>query len=305
MSRQLRRLLWISGIALLGLTPALAAEVVQGEAPPRYTEGLHGVDFTGLSEEQKQLALDLLNELPCDCGCGMTVAQCRVEDQSCPRSPVLAREIVDAIRRGGDAEAARAAYEAARRGNRSLEFQETAAFEIDTGDSPARGAATAPVTIVEFADFQCPLSARAVPTLRQVLAAYPDQVRLVFKHFPLAIHPAARRAAIAAEAAREQGKFWEMYDLLFQNPASLERADLVAHAASLGLDVARFEKDLDSAELAARVDRDAAEAMRVGATATPTFFVNGRRMESYQLNAFRAAIRNALTEEAPGSDSGH
>lgn len=301
MIRLLRRLLTVSGIVLLSFTAAPAAELVQDEAPPRYTEGLHGVDFTGLSEEQKQLALDLLNELPCDCGCGMTVAQCRVEDQSCPRSPVLAREIVDAIRRGGGAEAARAAYDAVRSGNRALEFEETAVFDIDTGDSPARGPEAAPVTIVEFADFQCPLSARALPTLRQVMAAYPDQVRLVFKHFPLAIHPDARRAAVAAEAAREQGKFWEMHDLLFQNPASLERAELVAHAASLGLDVARFEKDLDSPELAARVDRDAAEAMRVGATATPTFFVNGRRMESYQLNAFRVAIRNGLAEESSGS----
>jgi len=296
MIRLFRQILLLSAVTLLSLPPVPSASVVEAQPPSRYTEGLHGVDFAGLTEEQKKLALDVLNELPCDCGCGMTVAQCRVEDQNCPRSPVLAREIVDAIRRGGDADAARAAYDAVRAGNRALEFERAASFDIDVTDSPVRGPKTAPVTIVEFADFQSPLAAEALHTVQQVLAQYPDQVRLVFKHFPLAIHPNARTAALAAEAAGEQGKFWEMHDLLFQNSTALGPDDLRALATRLGLDVARFEKDLGSPELAARVDRDVAEAARVGVIGAPTFFVNGHRMDSYQLNAFRFAIRNSMAE---------
>ena len=293
------------GIALLALSPrSLAQEggkLVETTVGTRvYTEGLRGVDFSGLNEEQKELALKVLNESACDCGCRMTVAQCRVEDQTCPRSPSLARAIVDAIRRGGDEEAAQEAYRAALvAGRPSRPPERPAVHDIAVGDSPARGPASAAVTVVEFSDFQCPFCARALPVVQQVLDLYPEEVRIVFKHLPLPIHPRARDAALAAEAAREQGKFWEMHDLLFRNPASLEREALVGYAGQLGLDTARFEADMDSAGIAARVDRDIAEAARVDANGTPTFYVNGKRLRSYQLNAFRQAIERSLAPSQP------
>jgi protein-disulfide isomerase len=291
-------------LASLAAVLAAAADPEEAPAPPAspvYREGLTGVDLTGLTEEQRDLALRVLNESPCDCGCGMTVAQCRVEDQSCPRSPGLARAIVDAVRRGGGEQAARDAYGRAAAGGGAARAPDPHAVrhDIPVGDSPARGAPDAPITIVEFADFQCPFCARAEPVVAQVLGTYPEQVRVVFKHLPQSIHPQARGAALAAEAAREQGKFWEMHERLFRNPNALEREHLLAHARDLGLDMGRFTADLDSERIAARVDRDVAEAERVGAGLTPAFYLNGSRLRNWQWSTFHAAIERALAAPAP------
>lgn len=163
---------------------------------------------------------------------------------------------------------------------------------------PALGDASAPVTIVEFADFQCPYCSRAAATVHRVLAAYPGKVRLVFRHLPLSFHPLAPRAAEAAACADEQGRFWEMHDALFDS-SELEPDALKAHATALGLDSARFDECLDSGRTAAVVKRDVDAAHALGISGTPAFFINGRALSGAQPEeAFRKLIDEELAEAA-------
>ncbi len=144
---------------------------------------------------------------------------------------------------------------------------------------PWKGAAEPLVTIVEFSDFECPFCGRLAATLEAVAARYPDDVRLVFKQFPLAMHARAEPAARAAVAAHAQGKFWEMHDLLFADRKKLGDADIVAHAREIGLDVAKFEKDYADPATAAKVAAEMNEGRVLEVSSTPTFFVNGRKVQ--------------------------
>jgi protein-disulfide isomerase len=150
--------------------------------------------------------------------------------------------------------------------------------------APVRGDAAADVTVVVFSDFECPFCRRQAEALAKLVAASPGRVRVVFKHFPLAIHPSARPAADAAACANLQGRFWELHDLFFAlgslgtlgshvYVAEIERA-----AATAGLDLARFRADLASGRCAAAVDADVAEGKALGVDATPTVFVNGLKL---------------------------
>jgi protein-disulfide isomerase len=154
----------------------------------------------------------------------------------------------------------------------------TGAIEVRP-DDPVRGSPQAPVTVVVFSDFQCPFCARVSPTLDEVERAYGEKVRIVWKHQPLSFHQNALPAAEAAEAAREQGKFWQMHDRLFQSQRELSPAAYERFAKELGLDVRRFQESLRSGRARARIAEDQQLASRVGADATPTLFVNGERVE--------------------------
>ena len=149
---------------------------------------------------------------------------------------------------------------------------------LDLTGSPSRGPANAAVTIVEFSDFQCPFCARGRRTTETVFNKYEGRVRWVFKHFPLDFHPDAPLAHRAAMAAGEQGKFWAMHEKIFENQRAMKRDDLLAMAAALGLDKTRFVADLDSEKFKTVMQRDMAEAMKVGVDGTPTLFINGRRV---------------------------
>jgi protein-disulfide isomerase len=168
-------------------------------------------------------------------------------------------------------------------------------------DDPAKGKASAPVTVVEFSDFQCPYCARATPALREIESAYPNDVRVVWKHLPLGFHQNAMPAALAAEAAREQGgaaKFWAMHDKLFANQAALSTETYQRYARELGLDVARFQRDMAHPKLKARVEEDAQLAKKVGVSGTPTFVVNGERVVGS--NALRTAVERQLAVARAG-----
>lgn len=165
---------------------------------------------------------------------------------------------------------------------------------IDVGSSPTRGPQQAAVTLVVFSDFQCPYCAKLEPTLAQVLAAYPSDVRVVFKQFPLGMHPNARPAALASLAAGQQGKFWEMHDLLFQNSADLSRAKLEALALTLGLDVPAFVAAMDGPTLAQQVDSDLAQGRAANVRGTPSLFVNGWLATNRSLDGLRALIDREL-----------
>ena len=168
-------------------------------------------------------------------------------------------------------------------------------------DDPVKGKASAPVTLVEFSDFQCPYCARATPAVKEIESAYPSDVRIVWKHLPLSFHANAMPAALAAEAAREQGgapKFWAMHDKLFANQAALSETSYERYAGELGLDLARFRRDLANPKLRARVEEDAQLAQKMGVNGTPTFLVNGERVVGS--NALRTAVERQLAVARAG-----
>jgi len=155
-------------------------------------------------------------------------------------------------------------------------------YEVEIGNSPAKGPDSAPVKIVEWSDFQCPFCRRAGPTLAQIEQEYGDKVQIVFKHMPLSMHTKARPAHAAAQAAAMQGKFWEMHDKIFADQRNLSPEAYEKYAAELGLDVEKFKKDAASAEVDKRIDADYAQASELGVTGTPAFFVNGRFLSGAQ-----------------------
>jgi protein-disulfide isomerase len=140
---------------------------------------------------------------------------------------------------------------------------------------PSRGPTNAPVTIVEFSDFQCPYCGREYPVIERLLKEYDGKLRLVFRHYPLDFHPFAQKAAEAGACAQDQGKFWELHDKMFSNQAKLAVADLKGYAKSLGMDATKFDKCLDSGEKKPLVDDDLKAGTAAGVSGTPAFFING------------------------------
>ncbi len=191
---------------------------------------------------------------------------------------------------------------------KSLESQPTAAraqrpqqeldkvYEIAVGEAPIRGNPDASVTIVEYSDFQCPFCARAQPVLEAVLKKYPDDVRLVYKHFPLSFHKAAKPTAIASVAAQEQGKFWELHDVLFASISSLDEAKIDKYAQKAGLDMERFNRDMAArkAEYEKRVDNDYRAGTQVDVRGTPTLYINGKKVRVRTVEGMSAMIDAAL-----------
>jgi protein-disulfide isomerase len=157
-----------------------------------------------------------------------------------------------------------------------------------------RGPVNAPLTLVEYGDFQCPHCAAAYPEVAAIANELSDSLRLVFRHFPLAqVHPQAQRAAEAAEAAASQGRFWEMAPLLYENQEELDDHSLGRYAKKAGLNLKRFKKELSSGVHAARVRADYLGGVRSGVDGTPTFFINGKRYEgSFKSEAIVAALLN-------------
>ena len=167
--------------------------------------------------------------------------------------------------------------------------------DIRLDGAPLRGPARAPVTIAMFSDFECPFCVRLESTMKAVEAAYPGKVRVAFRHLPLPMHAHARLAAKASVAAENQGQFWRYHDVLVQHRDALDRESLRTYAREVGLDLARFDRDLDDAKTESRVATDEAQAASLGVTGTPVAFVNGRRVSGAQpLATFRAVVDRAL-----------
>jgi Na+/H+ antiporter NhaA len=184
---------------------------------------------------------------------------------------------------------------------RSRQFARTAdaivdlAAPVDPKRDHIRGSDDAPVTLVEYGDFECPNCGRAEPVVRELLNEFGGDLRYVFRHLPLSdVHPRAQMAAEAAEAADDQGAFWEMHDVLFEHQDALEPKNLVAYAEQLGLDVDRFTEQLRRHEYAGRIASDVDDADLSGVSGTPTFFVNGLRHQgAYDIDTLTAAVRLA------------
>ena len=238
---------------------------------------LAGVDFSGLTPARKTHALNALRTQDCACGCGMKVAECRVKDPSCSFSRGLASVTVGAIKAGKTETAAIAESKASKFGSRPAPKLLEDPVPIPTLGSPVMGLANAPITLVEFSDFQCPYCSKAVAQINATLKAYPNDVRLIFKQYPLDSHPEAANSAAASLAAHRQGKFWPMHDVMFANRPKLSRQSILTWAKDIGLDMKRFTADLDSDAIRKTVLRDRSDGDKAGVEGTPTVFLNGQR----------------------------
>lgn len=236
-------------------------------------------DFSGLDERQRFMVLRLLNRTPCGCGCKHeSLAVCLKANKRCATAPDLAKKAIAMIREEKSPVDVRKAIDP--EGDKDAE---TAPQKIEVAAwSPFLGPPTAKVTIVAFSDFQCPFCSRAVPELKKVEAAYPSDVRIVFRHQPLSFHQNAMGAAEAAMAAHAQGKFWPMHDRLFAHQDELDRASLEKHAKAIGLQMGKFKEALDKHQFAPQIEADKKRGMEVGADGTPTFFINGRPLQGAQ-----------------------
>ena len=156
----------------------------------------------------------------------------------------------------------------------SLQVPDLPRIDVEA-KGPSRGPTSAPVTIVEFSDFQCPYCGREYPVIERLMKEYDGRLRLVFRHYPLDFHPFAQKAAEAAACAQDQGKFWELHDKMFTNQTKLAVTDLKGYAKSLGMDPTKFDKCLDSGEKKALVDEDMKAGSAAGVSGTPAFFING------------------------------
>ncbi len=265
-------------LALAVLVLPAAAQMQTGAAAWVTATDLPGVDLSKLTAAQKQKALKSLREEMCTCGCQMRVAECRVVDPPCSDSKALAAMVVEGVAAGhtagqihDDLIHSRLARLRASQ-NRILGDAET----IPVAGAPVRGPANAKVTLIEFSDFECPYCTAAVAAIDELLKLYPSQVKLIYKQFPLDMHPHARLASEAALAAQAQGKFWELHDKLFANSRQLTRERIFALAKEAGLDMAKFQKDVDSGKFNQRIDSDIREGEQAGVEGTPSLFLDGK-----------------------------
>ena len=171
--------------------------------------------------------------------------------------------------------------------------------QIDISSSPILGAETAPVTIAIYDDFECPYCAKSVPLLKQVVEKYSGSVKMAFKNFPLSSHRNARNAALTALAANQQGKFWEVHDLLYENYNSLNPKKIDDLATQTGLDMEQLKKDRADPQLNALITRDINEGTAIGVRGTPTIFINGRLLQERSMAGFSRLIEEELRQVAP------
>lgn len=252
-----------------------ATQPAGGSEKPAITE-VKGVDTGALTPREKREFLSYASELLAPCpDQAVSIAQCVNESRDCEPCLPAAKLLLKQVRDGRSRSQAEDAFYS--------RFAADRVKEIDLADTPTKGPADAPVTIVEFADFQCPYCRLAAEVLDDVIERFPGKVRVAYKFFPLASHPQGESAARAAVAAMNQGKFWEMHALLFENQDSLDPSSFEKFAKELGLDVKQWKADFESKATADRVARDRKEGEGLQIQGTPALFVNGR---NYDLRKF-------------------
>jgi protein-disulfide isomerase len=277
----------------------LLAATLTAQPPSNWQSAttLNGVDMKRLTPAQQKVALSILRASECPCGCPMQLAQCRVEDPACSQSLALANLVVTAAAAGKTAAqirqelAASPLVKAGAQRNRIL----LDPVSINILGAPVKGPVNAKVTIVEFSDFQCPFCVKAIPQLEAVLKAFPNDVRLVYKQFPLDQHSQAALASRASLSAHAQGKFWPLHDKMYANHRAINRQTVLEWAKELGLDMPKFTKLLDAPETQAAVDRDMADGTRAAVSATPTIYINGKKYQgALELNQLGPIIAAEL-----------
>ncbi|MBN8555306.1 MAG: thioredoxin domain-containing protein [Deltaproteobacteria bacterium] len=208
------------------------------------------------------------------------------------------RKGVDAVEKVIDKIVAKKREEARKQDEPSLEDRLKKRVDVNIKGAPVKGTEGAPITIVEFSDFQCPFCKRVLPTVQQVMKDYQGKVKIAFKHNPLPFHPNAMPASKAAIAAGNQGKFWEMYEKLFANQQELTEANFKKWAKELKLNPAKFEKDMKDPATQKQIEEDMNFARANGAGGTPSFFINGVLLVGAQpYEKFKEVIDVLLTEK--------
>jgi protein-disulfide isomerase len=235
---------------------------------------LPGVDWHGISGARKEAALKFIRTEKCTCGCSMMMAECRMKDPSCAYSRKEVSIAMKGFAEGKNAAAVRADIK--KEADTPPPVLEDPVKLSITGD-PFKGPENAKVTIVEFSDFQCPFCSVAVAQANAIVKNFPKDVKLVFKQFPLDSHAQAEFGAEAALAAQSQGKFWEMHDKLYAGFPDLSRKTVMRYAKEIGLDVYKFQSEVDSRKYQARVHAEEQEGEVAGVGGTPTFFINGKK----------------------------
>jgi len=233
---------------------------------------LPGVDTRDFTPRERHEFSRYVKELAAPCpGVAVPVAQCVLEKRDCATCLPAAIAIAKAVREGMAQDQVETLYK--------QRFDAASMKAIPIDGSPARGPEGATVTLVEFADFECPFCQHIAPELDELWEKKKTKLRFVFKFMPLSMHPRGGPAARAAIAAQAQGKFWEMHHQLFANASRLEDNDLDGYASAIGLDLTRFHADMDSPATKARLDADRKVADELGVKGTPTIFINGRQFD--------------------------
>lgn len=246
---------------------------------------LPGVDTSSLVLSERRTFTKVVKSIMSPCGDPVTLEVCVKESRACKKCLPAAKAVASLVQKGDGEPEIKTWIE-----NR---FEDKAVKAVDPGKSPAIGPANAAIQIVEFADFECPHCGAAMPIIHKVVEdpKLKDQIRFYFKNYPLPAHEHADAAARASVAAQNQGKFWEMHDLLFTHQDALGNPDIEAYAKKLGLDLDKFRLDWVSADTKDRVAKDKELGGRVGVTGTPSIYVNGRKFSSYGRHEFEPQLR--------------
>jgi thiol-disulfide isomerase/thioredoxin len=268
--------LFLVALATYQSTCRSSAGAGQAPASADSDVNLAGVDTGSLTPREKKDWSAWVSELLAPCPSEpVSIAQCVKESRKCAKCLPAARLLVKQVRTGRSRSQAEDAFFA--------RFSPDRIKSIDAGDSPSKGPASAPVTIVEWADFECPHCRHAAPRLEKMVDAYPGKVRLVYKFYPLQAHIHGESAARAAVAAMRQGKFWQMHHALFDHQEAMEPRDIEKYAKEIEVDFAKWKADWESEATADRVSRDRKQGDAVTINGTPTVYINGRE---YDLTKF-------------------
>jgi protein-disulfide isomerase len=256
-------------------------------APEPKDVTLPGIDTSAMTPRERHEYSSLVSDLFAPCpNVPVSVAQCVQEKRPCGACAQAAKWIAQSVRAGRSEMQIQTAFKE--------RFDPAGMKRLPLDGSPARGPDAAAVTIVEFADFECPHCRAALPMLDAVMAAHPDNVRLAYKFVVLPAHVHAEAAARAAWAAGQQGKFWEMEHLLFERQDHLEQGDLERYAKMLRLDVAKFKADMDSQGAKDRLAQDRKLFEDLKLQGTPSIFINGRELDVEQDESLEERVATEL-----------
>jgi predicted DsbA family dithiol-disulfide isomerase len=266
--------------------PASAGEKDKAGGKSDDTTPPPGVDLTKLDDFERKVFFRVLNKESSACGKAESLLKSARTDKSCRKSLYAARYVARLVDAGfTDSEISESI------GKRFRSERAT----LDLSDTPVKGSPGAPVTIVEFVDYECPHCRRVQPVLRQILDEYRDEVKVLFKHYPLGSHTNAGLAAEAATAAHKQGKFWAYNDKLWNISDSLSPAGMEQIAKDVGLDVTKWRADFESEAVKARVQKDRQQGEALAIAATPTIYINGRQFtDARDVDSMRDWINEEL-----------
>jgi protein-disulfide isomerase len=268
-------------------TAAATATATAGKAGDDTTPP-PGVDISKLDEFGKKVFFRIGNSEASVCGQAQSLlASAKAQKNGCARSVNALRYVARLVDQGyTDSEISESL------GKR---YRPIAPKKIDISDAPMKGNPKARITLVEFADYECPHCKHFQPVLHQILDEFPNDVKLYFKHYPLPQHTNARLAAEGAVAAQKQGKFWQFQDKLWEHQDELGPAEIEQLAKEAGLDLAKFRQDLASPAVKGKVDKDRNEGAAIGLQATPTLYIDGREYtDTRDADSLREWIKDAL-----------